>query len=154
MEQKRKEGSLGEGAEEIQRMEQEIKRQETLRSGLYMDFKDGLLPEEEYRYTKQKCGEAIEGLKNQIEEYRSRQKEKKDEADQYAHWLSLIDCYENTEEVNSQLVEALIEEIRVYEGKRIEMKMKYEESFKAYDAMDTVCEAGGSLAVSDMQEVS
>lgn len=132
MEQKKKEGSLGKGAEEIQRIEQEIKRQETLRSGLYMDFKDGLLTEEEYRYTKQKCGEAIEGLKGQIEEHRSRQKKKKGEADQYAHWLSLIDCYENTEEVNSQLVEALIEEIRVYEGKRMEMKMKYEDSFKAY----------------------
>ena len=144
MERKKNQGSLGRGTEEIRKMEQEIKRQETLRSGLYMDFKEGLLTEEEYRYTKQRCGEAIESLKNQIEECRNRQKEKEDEAVQYAHWLSLIDCYEHTEEVNSQLVEALIEEIRVYEGKRIQIKMKYMDSFRAYSAMDTAGEAGES----------
>ncbi len=144
MERKKNQGSLGRGTEEIQKIEQEIKRQETLRSGLYMDFKEGLLTEEEYRYTKQKCGEAIESMKNQIEECRNRQKEKEDEADQYAHWLSLIDCYEHTKEVNSQLVEALIEEIRVHEGKRIQIKMKYTDSFRAYGAMDTAGEAGES----------
>ena len=152
MEQKKKKGNLREGEKEIQKAEQEIKRQETLRNGLYMDFKDGLLTEDEYRYTKQKCGEDIERLKKQIEEHRNRQKEREDEADQYAHWLYLIDCYEHTEEVNSQVVEALIEGVRVYEGKQIEIKLKYMDSFREYAAIDTASRAEGSLVTRDMSE--
>lgn len=152
MEQKKKEESLGEGEKEIQKTEQEIRRRETLRNGLYMDFKNGILTEEEYRYTKQKYGEDIERLKNQIEEHRNRQKEKEDKADPYAHWLSLIDCYEHTEEVNSQLVEALIEEVRVYEEKHIEIKLKYMDSFRKYAAMDTASRAEGSPVTRDRSE--
>lgn len=130
IERKKKQNKEDQVEKEICRIEQEMKRQEALRNGLYMDLKEGLLMEEEYRYMKKQYEETIENLREQAEKRKEEQKKTEEEIKQYAYWMQLIHRDQYAECVDSHLLETWIEEIRLQKDKKVDMRMKYEDPFR------------------------
>ncbi len=130
LEQKEKLKGQDKTVEERIRLEQEIKRLEALKNSLYMDLKEGLLMEEEYRYMKKQYEEKIEKLKNQIEQQHSGRTKLEEETLQYSYWLDQAGSYEKIEKIDSDVLETWIEKIGVQTGKKIKMQMKYKDQFR------------------------
>ena len=123
---------------EIQKIEEQInlKKKELLKYRniklkLYEDLKSSVLTEQEYKdfiniYTKRiqelekiiyKCKEQIENLAN------------KNEYTQL--WIQYFNEYKNIQSLNRELIVNLVDEIKVYKDKRVEIHFKYENEYKS-----------------------
>ena len=124
---KNKEWSL---REELQSIKQNQIKLNSFRNSLYDDFKDGLLNDKEYSFTRQKYetdGNILAARLNEISA----------ELEEYANKAITVNIYfdearrfNETEELTKEMLTTFIEKITVYGDKRIEIIFRFQDEFE------------------------
>ena len=98
---------------ELQQLEQQIKRKQGYATSLYSDYRTGLLTREEYTFARGKYQEEVASLQDRISQLRERLTLTSQVSDCAKNWMTLIEQYKNVETVSRELVTAFIGEIRL-----------------------------------------
>lgn len=110
--------------------EREDLRRRTLRleeenTGAYMSYREGKMSRREYICFKTEQEERLRELKKQEEEQEERQKGMEKVQERYVKAVRSLLKLKDTGEVTTEMVDSLIEKIRVYPGKRVEAELRY-----------------------------
>ncbi len=106
----------------IQKKAQRLKEEET---GIYMDYREGRLPQKEYVDFKMKQTEYLYELEKRAGILNKKQKEIEKVQENYLKAIRSLLKMKNGESLNMELVDALVEKIYVYPGKRVEVQFWY-----------------------------
>lgn len=117
-------------ATRIREVQSEIDRHRNLCTSLYMDLKEGILSQDEYFYAKQKYTEELDRLEKELAELKSiRIKSEKTSAGE-KKWAQLIKQYYHAKNLTSAMVQAMVEEIKLYADNSISISFKYMNEFE------------------------
>lgn len=111
-------------------LQKEIKRKGSLSTNLYTDMKEGLLSEDEYRYAKEKYQAEILLLKQELKELQSASQKAMTVTFGERRWSHLIDVYYQAKELSAEMVDAFVDEIRLFSDNTIEIDFKYMNEFE------------------------
>lgn len=111
-------------------LQKEIKRKGSLSTNLYTDMKEGLLSEDEYRYAKEKYQAEILLLKQELKELQSASQKAMTVTFGERRWSHLIDVYYQAKELSAEMVDAFVDEIRLFSDNAIEIDFKYMNEFE------------------------
>lgn len=106
----------------IQKKAQRLKEEET---GIYMDYREGRLPQKEYVDFKMKQAEYLYELEKRAGTLNKKQKEIEKVQEKYLKAIRSLLKMKNGESLTMELVDALVEKIYVYPGKRVEVQFRY-----------------------------
>ena len=113
----------------LKNLEQKSEKQKNLKKMAYEDWKLGNITEEEYKeysisYTNSinRIQENIQNLQNELAKFNKN--------DDNAIWIDKFTKYRNITELSKEVVDELIEDIYVHEGKEITIKFKYEDEYQ------------------------
>ncbi|MCI9108807.1 MAG: recombinase family protein [Lachnospiraceae bacterium] len=106
----------------IQKKAQRLKEEET---GIYMDYREGRLPQKEYVDFKMKQAEYLYELEKRAGILNKKQKEIEKVQEKYLKAIRSLLKMKNGESLTMELVDALVEKIYVYPGKRVEVQFRY-----------------------------
>mgnify|MGYP006070600461 FL=1 len=98
---------------ELQQLEQQIKRKQGYATSLYADYRTGLLTREEYTFDRGKYQEEVAALQGRISQLQERLTLTSQVSDCAKSWITLIEQYKSAEIVSRELVTAFIGEIRL-----------------------------------------
>lgn len=98
---------------ELQQLEQQIKRKQGYATSLYADYRTGLLTREEYTFARGKYQEEVVALQGRISQLQERLTLTSQVSDCAKSWITLIEQYKSAEIVSRELVTAFIGEIRL-----------------------------------------
>lgn len=101
------------------------------RKRLYHDFTNGILTEKEYLLTKDEFNVEYDSLNILIEDFSKKQSEFKQALSSENKWINLMKSIRNLKKLNKELVDATVEKVFVYENKKVEIVMKWDNIFKA-----------------------
>lgn len=113
-------------------LKKQIERKESLSSALYMDWKNGVLTREEYRFAKERYAAELEQLRHQLAELDSTQPQEQLTAAE--HWSSLLKQYSGAERVTKELVDALIDRISLDAAGGISVCFRFDDARRMLDA--------------------
>jgi hypothetical protein len=114
---------------EIRDIERRIRQRNSLCTGLYTDVRDGLITEEDYLFSKAAYTEEIQELQKRLNELQAQVNQESVSMNRFSHWTMLIEKYNDVQELNKELVEAFVQEIRLHENKKIEITLNYMDEF-------------------------
>ncbi|MCL2772308.1 MAG: recombinase family protein [Oscillospiraceae bacterium] len=104
---------------ECTEIKQNLSRLSSRKNSLYDDFKDGLLTETEYNYTRKKCGNEINLLKLRLNEITDESdKCNKKAFSENKHFVAF-------ENLSREMLTTLVDKIYVYHDNRIQIDFKY-----------------------------
>ena len=118
-------------AQRKQQIRAELEQKRNVSASLYADYKDGTVSQEEYVYAKKKLREDIEALDQELYELQYTEKRTADVIIGEKKWSELIERYYHAESVTSEMVTAMIKEIRLHSDSTITIEFLYEDEFKA-----------------------
>lgn len=104
------------------------------RTGLYEDYVEGLLDEEEYSFAKQSFENQYEKLNQLLDEAVQRKERFVESISPENKWLSMMRGANGVTKLTQELVDAMIERILLYESGRIEVVFNY------HDVFEEMCE--------------
>lgn len=114
----------------LQNIKNEIDRRKGLCTSLYTDLKEGILTQEEYLYAKERYQNEISQLEKELEELGGiRQKAVKADIGE-KKWNKLIEQYYNAERLTPAMLQAMVEEIRLYSDGSIKISFRYMNEFE------------------------
>jgi hypothetical protein len=114
---------------EIHDIEKRIRQRESMCTNLYTDVREGLLTDEEYLFTKNSLTTEIQELQQRLAELKAQDDENTVSMSQFSHWRKLVQKYSDVQELSQELIEAFVQEIRLHEGKEIEITLNYMDEF-------------------------
>ena len=112
---------------ELQQLEQQIKRKQGYSTSLYADYRTGLLTREEYTFAHAKYQEEVAALQGRISQLRERLTITSQVSDCAKSWMALIEQYKNAEIVSRELVTAFISEIRLSADGSIQISFLFQD---------------------------
>ena len=98
---------------ELQQLEQQVKRKQGYATSLYADYRTGLLTREEYTFARGKYQEEVAALQGRLSQLQERLTLTSQVSDCAKSWMALIEQYKSAEIVSRELVTAFISEIRL-----------------------------------------
>ena len=114
--------------ENINKCEEFANIRRKLRKEAYEDWKLGNITEKEYNdYTKE-YGEQIRQSEDTIDKYYEELKEF-DQASRESSWIEYFTKYKNVNSLSRGLIDSLVDNIYIYEDKKIKIKFKYEDEY-------------------------
>ena len=114
---------------QIVRLNEEIERSQGFKMRLYDNLQDGLIDKDEYFLFKKTYTDKIEDAERAIQRL---EQEREDAVSRNASeqtWTEVFLKYRNMTELDRKAVVDLIEEIRVFECKRIDVRFRYASEF-------------------------
>ena len=117
----------------LKKLEQKIEKQKKLKKMAYEDWKLGNISEDEYKEYSISYTESIGKMQENIQHIQE-ELEKFNKNDNNSIWIDKFTKYKNITELSKEVVDELIDDIYVHEGKEITIKFKYEDEYqKAID---------------------
>lgn len=114
------------------------------RAGLYENYAEGILNEEEYAFAKQTYEEQYEALNRLLDEAVERRERFLASISPDNKWLTMMRGVAGMTGLTQELVDAIIEKVLVYGGGRIEVVLNYNDVFYAMlECVEQIKEAGG-----------
>ena len=112
-------------------LEDQLEKKLSLVSACYSDWKSGTLTDAEYEFMKSKYQKDVDHLRLLIEDSKANccQFTVKT-AGRAAYWKTQIDAYRSAKTVTPELVDALIQEIRLHEDGSIEISFAFDADFE------------------------
>ena len=98
---------------------------------LYPDWKNGILSQEEYLTLKADLNEKLQALDASIEKLRNTAGQYADGFEQENAFLTQFRKYRNFTQLTRPMLVALVNEIRIYEGGRLEIILNFQDELKA-----------------------
>lgn len=115
---------------QIVKLKEEIERDKEFKLKLYENLQQGMLDQEEYFIFKKNYEKKIRAAKKTIKNLEEeRESVKKANAEEYT-WIDHFKKYEGITTLERQAVVNLISEVRIYEGKRVEVDFLYADEMK------------------------
>ena len=114
--------------ENINKCEEQIDIKRKLRKEAYEDWKLGNITEQEYNEYTKEYGEQIRQFEDNIDEYYNELKNF-EQASSSSQWIEHFIKYKNVNSLSRELIDSLIDNIYVYENKKIRIKFKYEDEY-------------------------
>lgn len=119
---------------QLRDLEKKIQRQKSIRADAYMDWKSGLLSEEEYQFNRDAWSREITILQRRVSELSAELGVNIPSADQFAHWKLMVNQHKKPNCISRELLDTFIEKIEVSEdanGIRLDIKLKFMDEFYA-----------------------
>ena len=114
----------------LQKLQAEITRKRKMIASLYVDFKDGILSQDEYLYAKETYQSELEKIEQEERELKSVH-EKADSINVGERkWMKLIDRYYNAESLTKDMVKAFVKEVKLYDDNSISIEFRYMNEFE------------------------
>jgi hypothetical protein len=114
---------------EIRDIEKRIRQRNSLCTELYTDVRDGLITEDDYVFSKAAYTKEIQELQKRLDELQAQMKQESISMNRFSHWSQLIEKYNDVQELTKEIVEAFVQEIRLYDGKKIVITLNYMNEF-------------------------
>lgn len=115
---------------QIQSKKSKIIKLENMKEGLYEDFKNGILDENEYLDMRYRYAKELEELKKETVQMEAVKKSLEKDFKAEGNMADLIRSMADINEITRDMVVKLIENITVYEGKRISVQYTFEDELK------------------------
>ncbi len=110
--------------------QQELEKAEKLKAGIYEDFKDGILDEEEYQSFKSEFNNRIKEAKEAIRIYNNEKKQLADNKNPMYEWMGYFRKYRELKELTREAAVIFIDRILIYEGNRIKIRYTFKDQLK------------------------
>lgn len=118
-------------AKEVRSLKAELAKKKTLFSGLYQDFREGILTQDDYASTREILVRDIERLEKQLSELSAAKKENTMQTQAEKKLASLVKKYSNATEVTQELADAMIESMQLHKDNSVSITFRYMDEFKA-----------------------
>lgn len=112
---------------EADRIRQELQKTTEIKAGIFEDYRDKLIDEEQYIQISEKYAGKINGLKIRLDEMLRAQAEYSREYHIDEDWKSVVEKYLNKRKLTKEMVEAFVEQVVVHENARLEVHLKYDD---------------------------
>lgn len=109
----------------IEIQEEVVRKNNTLRLGIYEDLRAGLLDRSEYESLKKELAERIDEAAAAIEKLNKEKREILDGVSKQQSWIEQFRQYENVTELTRPMVIHLIERINIFEDSHIEIVFRH-----------------------------
>ena len=109
----------------IEIQEEAVRKNNTLRLGIYEDLREGLLDRAEYESLKIELAERIDEATAAIEKLNKEKREILDGVSKQQSWVEQFRQYENVTELTRPMVIHLIERINIFEDSNIEIVFRH-----------------------------
>lgn len=109
----------------IEIQEEAVRKNNTLRLGIYEDLRAGLLDRSEYESLKKELAERVDEATAAIEKLNKEKREIHDGVSKQQSWVEQFRQYENVTELTRPMVIHLIERINIFEDSNIEIVFRH-----------------------------
>lgn len=110
---------------QVVKLKEEIERNENFRLKLYENLQEGLIGQDEYFLFKKSYTDKIQSAEAAIRAVEEERKQAVERNRENLKWMDAFRKYQNLEALDRKAVVDLIEEILVFEDKRIEVRFRY-----------------------------
>ncbi len=110
---------------QVNYLNQELKKINAKREGLFENFAEGILDENEYQFAKEKYDEEAASLGKRLKAASTKKSQLDSVLSFDNKWLAATHEAENIAEVNESLVKSIISKVMVYEDNRVEVELNY-----------------------------
>ena len=101
------------------------------RGSLREDYQDGILSEQDYTVLKADYDEEKEKLQSELDSLIAEKKRRETTVSPENKWITEFRRFETEQQLSARMVAALVERIDVYDGARIEVRLKYRDELEA-----------------------
>lgn len=126
-----KTGSVEQGRTKSKRrlLQQKLENKKSILSGLYVDYKEGLLSRQDYLFTRERIDSAIHEIETELAEQES--SKTRGLLTGETKWKHMVQKYQNATELSQEMVEAFVETIKLHKDGSLEIKLNYMDEFAA-----------------------
>lgn len=126
-----KTGSVEQGRTRSKRrlLQQKLENKKSILSGLYVDYKEGLLSRQDYLFTRERIDSAIHEIETELAEQES--SKTRGLLTGETKWKHMVQKYQNATELSQEMVEAFVETIKLHKDGSLEIKLNYMDEFAA-----------------------
>lgn len=114
-------------AKEADRIRKELQKTTEVKAGIFEDYKDHLLDEEQYVQVTERYAAKIRELSARLDEVLKVQAEYSSQYHIDEDWKALVDKYINKRKLTKEMVEAFVEKVVVHENADIEIHLIYDD---------------------------
>ena len=128
-----KTGSVEQGRTRSKRrlLQQKLENKKSILSGLYVDYKEGLLSRQDYLFTRERIDSAIHEIETELAEQESVTSKTRGLLTGEMKWKHMVQKYQNAAELSQEMVEAFVETIKLHKDGSLEIKLNYMDEFAA-----------------------
>ena len=128
-----KTGSVEQGRTRSKRrlLQQKLENKKSILSGLYVDYKEGLLSRQDYLFTRERIDSAIHEIETELAEQESVTSKTRGLLTGEMKWKHMVQNYQNAAELSQEMVEAFVETIKLHKDGSLEIKLNYMDEFAA-----------------------
>lgn len=119
----------------ISRLMQEISKTNARRQGLYEDYVSGMLDEGEYQYARKEYEDRAGRLNRELDEARKEKEQFQAVFSRDNRWLRKIRMADGAAELTDEIIGELVDEVRIFEDRRVEIVFKYTEDRKKLETV-------------------
>lgn len=128
-----KAGSFEQGHTRSRRkaLQQKLENKKSILSGLYVDYKEGLLSRQDYLFTRESVDADIHKIEAELAEEESANSKNHDLLIGKMKWQGMIRKFQDAAGLSSELVEAFVETVKLHQDGSLEIKLNYMDEFAA-----------------------
>ncbi len=126
---------------EAGRIKRELQRTAEVKAGIFEDYKDGLIDEEQYTEISRKYAVKIKELSARLDEMLKAQAEYSMEYRVDGGWKAAVERFRNERELTREMAEAFVDKVLVYEDGSVRVHLKYDKELKDLLSLGTEREA-------------
>ena len=126
---------------EAGRIKRELQRTAEVKAGIFEDYKDGLIDEEQYTEISRKYAVKIKELSARLDEMLKAQAEYSREYRVDGGWKAAVERFRNEQELTREMAEAFVDKVLVYEDGSVRVHLKYDKELKDLLSLGTEREA-------------
>jgi len=115
------------GKQQTADLKQQLSRKRSLFTSLYADYREGILSQEEFTFTREKYRGEIAALEQQISEQQSVPAGISQCLPTAARWIDLIEQFYDADTVTKKLVDSFIDEIKVAGDNTVSIQFTFED---------------------------
>lgn len=109
---------------------QKLRRIQDKRTRLYEDYVEGILDGAEYAFAKKHYESEYESIEMSYEKLSIKLNDLQEAFSTENKWITLMKSVRNAKKLSQALVDAVVDQIRVYDGGSIEVVMKYQDVYE------------------------
>lgn len=112
---------------EADRIRKELQKTTEVKVGIFEDYKDKLIDEEQYVQISEKYAAKIKELSARLDEMLKAQAAYSKEYHIDEDWKAVVDKYLNKRKLTKEMIDAFVDKVVVYEDSKIEVHLKYDD---------------------------
>ena len=112
---------------DLKDIEMQLEKLNQKRSYLFENFAEGILDEKEYLFVKEKYDLQVIEVQKQLQTITEKNKEVEDVLSKRNPWLIALNNIENITDLNQDIIDMMINKIKIYENLTIEIELNYKE---------------------------